>query len=56
MPMPAYQLMAKIRAEIKRACIFNGLGWQTAARGDFDPQRLSAALANPDSLKNCRSL
>ena len=27
--------------------IINGLDWQTAARGNFDPQRFSGAMANP---------
>jgi hypothetical protein len=45
--------------------IANGLDWQTAARGNFDPQRFSGALANhhciepkhkPTGPRKCRSL
>jgi hypothetical protein len=37
--------------------IANGLDWQTAARGSFDPQRFSGALANqPTGPRKCRSL
>jgi hypothetical protein len=36
--------------------IANGLDWQTAARGSFDPQRFSGALANhaPPPLRRIR--
>jgi hypothetical protein len=45
--------------------IANGLDWQTAARGSFDPQRFSGALAThlriepkdkPAGPRKCRSL
>jgi len=41
------------RAGLPGASIVNGLDWQTAARGSFDPQRFSGALANRITPK-CR--
>jgi hypothetical protein len=34
------------RAGVPAVSITNGLDWQTAARGDFDPQRFSGEVAN----------
>jgi hypothetical protein len=34
------------RGGVPVVSITNGLDWQTAARGNFDPQRFSGALAN----------
>ena len=53
------------RAGLPVVSIANGLDWQTAARGSFDPQRFSGALANhhyieperkPTRPRKCQSL
>src|SRR5262245_10129146 len=53
------------RGGVPWASNINAVRWQTAARGSFDPQRLSGALANhhcielkrkPTGPRKCRSL